>query len=477
MYTVIDKEYIRKKHFVEAWSIRRISKELKLARQTVRKMLEDGEIPTYKLSQERPSPIMDPYREIIVHMLKEDETAPTKQRHNAVRIYERLRDEFKFTGGASTARRYVSKLKKKPAECFLMLEANPGEQIQVDFGHAQVDMNGKRIGVHLFCMRLKFSSVPFVVAYPTERLEAFLEGHVQGFAYFGGVPKEGLYDNATTQVVKVLEGPDREEHEWFSSLRSHYLFDSHFCRPAKGNEKGTIESLVKYVRNHALVPVPSFNNWEELNDHLLHWCDQEREKHHDKWIIERPALRSLPETSFSSARPISVVTSPYSLVTVDRNRYSVPCRFTGQTLTAKAFVNRIEVSCGLEIVATHSRSYRRDEVFMEIEHYLPILERKPHAVTHATVVRRLPEPFTTLREYMVSRHSRGYKDFLAVLLLLREHTLGDVAGTIEELGKEQATASAIHQRLRPVIQMEQIEELATTSNDTECYDKILVGVG
>src|SRR5690554_4923794 len=103
MYTVIDKEYIRKKHFVEGWSIRRISKELKLARQTVTKMLENGDIPKYNLSQERPSPIMDLFKDIIVNILKEDETAPIKQRHNAVRIYERLRDEYKFTGGASTA--------------------------------------------------------------------------------------------------------------------------------------------------------------------------------------------------------------------------------------------------------------------------------------------------------------------------------------------------------------------------------------
>lgn len=238
-----------------------------------------------------------------------------------------------------------------------------------------------------------------------------------------------------------------------------------------------MESLVKYVRNHALVPVPAFNNWEELNAHLLQWCDQEREKHHENWNIEQPALRSLPETSFSSARPTSVVTSPYSLVTVDRNRYSVPCQFTGRTLVAKAFVDRIEVSSQLEIVAVHPRSYRRNEVIMELEHYLPILERKPHAVTHATVVRRLPKPFTELREYMVSRHSRGYKDFLAVLLLLREHTLGDIAGTIKELGKEQATASAIHQKLSPVIEIQQTEDVATTINDMECYDKILVGVG
>ena len=143
-------------------------------------------------------------------------------------------------------------------------------------------------------MRLKYSQVPFVMAFPTERLEAFLEGHVQGLAYFGGVPKQGLYDNAKTQVVKILEGPKREEHEWFSSLRSHYLFDSHFCRPRHGNEKGAVENLVKYVRQHALVPVPSFDSWEELNAFLLKWCDQEKDKHQVEWAKEQQALRPLP---------------------------------------------------------------------------------------------------------------------------------------------------------------------------------------
>lgn len=155
---------------------------------------------------------------------------------------------------------------------------------------------------------------------------------------------------------------------------------------------------------------------------MLQWYDQEREKHRENWIIEQLALRSLPETTFF----------------------------------------RIEVSSGLDVVAVHPRSYRRNEVIMELEHYLPILERKPHAGTHATVVRRLPKPFTELREYMVSRHSRGYKDFLAVLLPLREHTLVEIAGTIEELGTEQATAAAIHQKLSPVVlQIVQTEDVAT----------------
>ena len=244
MLRMIDKEYIRKKHFLEGWSIHELSRQLKISRQTVRKMLKEGEIPKYNRQIPKPSPVMEPFREVIESILKVDETAPVKQRHTAARIFTRLHDEYGFTGGESTVRRYVRNLKKNKNECFLVLEANPGEQMQIDFGHAQVDIGGKRVTSHLFCMRLKNSGVPFVVAYPTERLEAFLEGHVQGFAYFGGTPKEGLYDNATTQVVKILEGSEREEHQWFSSLRAHYLFNSLFCRPAKGNEKGNGKYMI-----------------------------------------------------------------------------------------------------------------------------------------------------------------------------------------------------------------------------------------
>lgn len=87
-----------------------------------------------------------------------------------------------------------------------------------------------------------------------------------------------MCDNATTQVVKILSGPEREEHEYFSSLCAHYLFNSLFCRPGRGNEMGSVETLVKYVRRRELVPVPSFQTWDELNAHLLSWCEKEKKK-------------------------------------------------------------------------------------------------------------------------------------------------------------------------------------------------------
>jgi len=192
MYGMVDKEYVRKRHFVDGWFIRELSKQLKVARQTIRKMLENAEILKYNRQQDRSCPVMDSYRSFIEHILHEDKTAPPKQRHTAARIYERLVDEHGFTGGESTVRHYVRKLKAPVSECFLKLEANPGEQVQVDFGHAEVNIGGERLRVCLFCMRFKYSSVPFVVALPTERLEAFLEGHVRAFDYFGGIPREDM---------------------------------------------------------------------------------------------------------------------------------------------------------------------------------------------------------------------------------------------------------------------------------------------
>ena len=483
MHKMVDKEYIRKLYLLEGWSIRKISRQLPVSRPSIRKMLKDAEIPKYNLVQSRPSPVMDKYRSILEKWILEDQTAPPKQRHTATRMYERLRDEYDFTGASSTVRRVVSQLRQSVPECFIPLTAAPGEQMQVDFGHAQVVIAGVSTKVCLFCMRLKYSQVPFVMGFPTERLEAFLEGHVQGFTYLGGVPKQGLYDNAKTQVVKILEGPQREEHELFSSLRAHYLLDSHFCRPRHGNEKGAVENLVKYVRQHALVPVPSFDNWEELNAFLLKWCDQEKCKHQTEWAEEQHALRTLPSRSFCAAHPQVAKVSRYSLVTVDRNRYSVPSNYVGQNLWVKAYVDRVEILNLNQIVATHTRYYDRGHTALQLEHYLSALERKPHAVTHATVVRQLPRPFQLVRERMEKAHSTGYKDFLEVLLLLRDYSLKELEESILAIGPLMANAISLHQYLLHKSQHSaSVESLPIsitqfiTEVDTHQYDQLLRGV-
>ena len=167
----------------------------------------------------------------------------------------------------------------------------------------------------------------------------------------------------------------------------------------------------------------------------------------------------------------------YALVTVDRNKYSVPSRYTGQLLLAKAYVDRVDIIHLSQIVATHPRCYARGEVILEILHYLPVLEHKPHAVTHAKVVRQLPAVFGRLRERMVGAHSRGYKDFLEVLLLLREYSVAELTTALELLGESTITANTIRQTLsEDNVPPQTYAEAVTTIDDATKYDQLLAGV-
>jgi hypothetical protein len=147
-------------------------------------------------------------------------------------------------------------------------------------------------------------------------------------------------------------------------------------------------------------------------------------------------------------------------------------------IMAKAYVDRIDLIVGSAVVATHTRCYRRGEVQMEIGHYLTALERKPHAVTNASVVRQLPPIFGSLRTHMTQAHSRGYKDFLLVLLLLREHSVSELTTALESMDITEITASAVHQRLNPAITHEhETHQIVTTTAHVSQYDQLLQEVG
>lgn len=431
MLKVFDIEFIRKKHYVEGWPIRKIARQLRVSRQSVRKALESSEMPRYRLVEPRPSPVMDPYREVILAWLAGDEQAPRKQHHTAKRVYDRLVEECTFAGGESTVRRFVARLTHKQPEAFVPLEAAWGQQAQNDWGQAVVRIAGEPVVAHLFCSRLRASGVPFVWASPTEKLEAFLEGHCRAFAWFGGVPRECLYDNPKTAIVRILAGPEREEHAIFASLRAHYLFDSLFHRPTEANEKGSVENLVGYARRNTLVPVPDMPSWEALNAHLLGWCEREREKRGSQWEKERAALRALPARPYRACVTRLVPVSSLSLVTADRSRYSVPCENVGKTLRLSLFTERIEVSDGKAVVASHARTYQRGQTILLFEHYLPVVARKPHAASHAAFVSQMPAIYAAVRDELCHARRDGYREFARILLLNREFPKEAVRAALE----------------------------------------------
>lgn len=436
-------ELIRKLHFKEGQSIRELSKNLHLSRQTIRKALKQTEIPTYQRTKPIHSPVIGPVKNLIIQWLRDDESAPIKQRHSAAQIHRRLVEEYDFTGGESTVRRFVRQYKQhnEPSKASIPLEFDPGAFAQFDWGEAIVRIQGISTKVMLFCIRLLYSRKIFVKVFPHQRQEALFQGHTDAFRYFGGVPKTIIYDNMKTAVKKVLEGTKREEQEAFIQFRSHYLFDAQFCAPAKGNEKGQVEKLVQTARSQFLVPVPEIGSLEELNEILLKKCDQyentyvpqTKEKVAERFSVEKEILLPILE-DYCCARKMKAVINQLSLVNFETNTYSVPTSYAGnKQALLYAFVDRIEIWVDNQCIAQHERTYEKHQEIFEVDHYLDELEKKPRAIAHARPVRRakLPETYHQFYQESVSQYGHG-KEFIKLLKLHREYSSEMIGRAVSE---------------------------------------------
>ena len=215
MYRVELYAQVRRSVFVEGLSEREAAKRFGLARGTVRKMLRYATPPGYRRRQLAQRPKLDPFTGIVDQILIDDQERPKKQRHTAKRIFDRLRDEYDFTGGYTIVKDYVRDKKLGGQEMFVPLVHPPGDA-QADFGEALVVIDGVQRKAHYLVVDLPHSDDAFVKAFPAETTEAFCEGHNAAFRYFGGVPRSILYDNTTLAVARILGDGRRKRTRVFS---------------------------------------------------------------------------------------------------------------------------------------------------------------------------------------------------------------------------------------------------------------------
>jgi transposase len=203
--------------------------------------------------------------------LRTDKALIKKQRHTAKRIFERLRDEHGYSRSLTTVTYYVREQKRRTKEVLVPLSHRQGHA-QVDFGETLGVIGGVECKVHFFVMSLPHSDAVFVKGYPAETTEAFCDGHVSAFAFFGGIPQSILYDNTKIAVARILGNKTRVRTRRFTELQSHYLFDDKFGRAARGNDKGNVEGMVGYTRRNFMVPAPRYDSFGDLNAHLEAKC-------------------------------------------------------------------------------------------------------------------------------------------------------------------------------------------------------------
>jgi transposase len=403
-------------------------------------MLRYAVPPGYRRQQPPKRPKLGPWVGVIDAILENDKQQPKKQRHTAKRIFERLRSEHAYTGGYTIVKDYVRAATLRQQEMFVPLTHAPGEA-QADFGEALVIVGGVEQKAHYLAIDLPHSDDCFVMAFPAETTEAFLEGHVQAFAYFGGVPTTILYDNTRLAVAKILGDGTRQKTRAFSELQSHYLFAEKFGRPAKGNDKGKVEGIVGYARRNFMVPIPRVGSWEEWNERLVEQCRERRTRRlrgHEETIgerfaRERAAFLPLPGSAYEACEKQSARVSSLSLVRYRTNDYSAPTEYGYRDVLVKGYVHEVVVVCGSEVIARHPRSYEREDVIFEPRHYLALLEQKPRALDQAAPLAgwELPECFPRLRRLLEARLNKGGKrEYVQVLRLLETFSLPEVEAAI-----------------------------------------------
>jgi transposase len=393
-------EQIRRAQRAGGSSIRELADRHHVHRRTVRQALASAVPPPRKAYPQRSRPAIGPYVPLIDEWLLADRDVPRKQRHTARRVWQRLVAEHGASLAEVTVSRYVA---RRRAELGLdkvgvtVPQAHPpGAEAEVDFGEFSASIAGTLLKLWMFVMRLSCSGRAFHVAFATQAQEAFLQGHVLAFEYFGAVPGRVRYDNLKPAVIRVLRGRDRSESERFIALRSHYGFDSFFCVPGKegAHEKGGVEGEIGRFRRRHLVPVPAVASLTALNQRIAagSMIDDGRVitgrpvTVAAAFAAEQPAMLPLPAEPFDPARLLQARVDGRARVCVRQNYYSVPARFAGRRLPVRLSATTVEVLDGPQVVARHERAAGKYAEILTLDHYLEVLKYKPGALPGATAL-------------------------------------------------------------------------------------------
>lgn len=350
-------------------SWREIARQLGVSRDTVRKYatMEDCS-PKPAVRKGRRS-LIDAHSETVDSWLAADRLMPRKQRHTARRVYDRLVEEEGFQGSYSSVQRYVRRWREEhrpDGDGYLELDWRAGA-MQVDFGEAVATIGGGDVKVHCLVATFPHSNMRYVAAMPGENAECVCEGLTQIFDHIGMAPRVLVLDNATGAGHRVAWNKVAVVHV-FAMFCDHYRLETRFCNPYSGNEKGSVENAVGFLRRNLMVPKPNAESHRQLTRHLLSRCDTIADADHyrsgrpirELFDEDRGELQPLPRARFDAVEWVERKADKEGNIQIGSVRYLAGPSWRGWTLLA-----------GLRGGDPHHRRQAR-------EHPSPLLrERRP----------------------------------------------------------------------------------------------------
>lgn len=431
---------IRRWHRRDQLPIREIARRTGLSRNTIRKYLASGEVtPSYP--PRKTVSKLDPFAETLVSWLKREAKRSRKRRRNLKQLHRDL-VALGFRGSydrvAAFARNWRQRERERTNQAsqgtFVPLVFAPGEAFQFDWGEDWIKIGGRNTKLQIAHFKLCHSRAFFIRAYLTQTHEMLFDAHEHAFRVFGGVPERGIYDNMKTAVDKVGRGKKRQVNARFRAMVSHYLFESEFCNPAAGWEKGQVEKNVRDARHRMLQDAPDCADLSDLNDWLeaqclAHWQTVLHPEQRPRTVAEvfedeRGSLMTMPP-AFDGFVEANKRVTPTCLVMFERNRYSVPAAFANRAVSLRAYADRIVLVAEASIIAEHARVFSRDHnapgiTVYDWRHYLSVAQRKPGSLRNGAPFAELPMSFQQLRT-MLKKRDGGDREMADILALVLHH--------------------------------------------------------
>jgi transposase len=435
---------VRRMRMRDKLSISEIAKTTRLSRNTIKKWLgEPGDVaPQYRRT--RAEGKLTAYLATLEQCLKTDAHRPKHARRNGKALFKQIQAQG-YRGGYSRVTDFIRArrqlVSKDPAKAFVPLTFELGEAFQFDWSEEGLLVGGVYHQMQVAHLKLCASRAFWLVAYPSQGHEMLFDAHTRSFCALGGVARRGIYDNMKTAVDKVKKGKGRIVNARFAAMCSHYLFDPDFCNVASGWEKGVVEKNVQDSRRRIWIEAGTrrFGSFVELNAWLGErcrsvWTDTQHAEHQQFTVaemleLEKDHLMSMSEPFDGYVEKLARVSST-CLVSVARNRYSVPCEWAGQMVSTRLYPNRVDVAAGDALVASHARLTNRRQTAYEWQHYIDLVQRKPGSLRNGTPFLDMPAPLLRLRQALL-RHAGGDRVMADVLAVVPHAGLETVLVAVE----------------------------------------------
>jgi transposase len=374
-------------HHAEGWRIGTLSRQLKLHRDTVRRVLAQAGIAPPLTA--RPS-MIEPFVPFIQDTFARFPTL------RASRLYRMVRERG-YSGSADHFRHLMRRYRPQPAaEAYLRLRTLAGEQGQVDWAHfGTISIGRARRPLMAFVMVLSYSRHLFLRFYLNAAMPSFLHGHVAAFNHFNAVPRTLLYDNLRSAVLERLADAIRF-HPTLLELAAWYRFQPRPVAVARGNEKGRVERAIRFVRERFFA-ARRFTDLADLNTQALLWCQGEAAERpcpedRDRSVRacfeeEQPRLLPLPSEPFPCEERVIVRAAKTPYVRFDLNDYSIPHTHVRRTLEVLAGVATVRVVDGATVLAVHPRSFDRRQQIEQESHIQALADHKRAGRAHRAIDR------------------------------------------------------------------------------------------